>query len=78
MAKEDEVRLIAYHIWEEEGCPNGRDCEHWYMAETVWEERQKPTTTEKAPAPPPARKPASTPTAAKRSSHPSAKRQTGS
>ena len=42
MAKEDEIRLIAYNIWEQENCPNGKDCEHWYRAEAIWEEKQKP------------------------------------
>jgi hypothetical protein len=42
MAREDEIRIIAYTIWEEEGCPNGRDCEHWSRAEAVWEQKQKP------------------------------------
>ncbi len=46
MAREDEVRLIAYSIWEGEGCPDGCDCEHWYRAEIIWEEQQK----SKAPA----------------------------
>ncbi len=60
MAREDEIRLIAYHIWEEEGCPDGKDCDHWYMAESVWEEQQKPAATKKEPvtaarAPNPAR-----------------------
>jgi len=32
--------LIAYRIWEEEGCPNGRDCEHWYRAELIWNQQQ--------------------------------------
>ncbi len=41
MAREDEIRVIAYSIWEEEGCPDGRDCEHWYRAEIVWENQQK-------------------------------------
>ena len=41
MGREDEIRLIAYSIWEEESCPDGRDCEHWLMAETIWEERGK-------------------------------------
>jgi translation elongation factor EF-1alpha len=36
MAKEEEIRLIAYNIWEQEGCPNGRDCEHWFRAEALW------------------------------------------
>jgi hypothetical protein len=37
MGKEDEIRLIAYRIWEEEGCRDGHDCEHWFKAETLWE-----------------------------------------
>ena len=42
MAKEHEIRLIAYNIWEQENCPNGKDCEHWYRAEAIWEEQEKP------------------------------------
>jgi hypothetical protein len=42
MVKEDEIRLIAYNIWEQESCPNGKDCEHWFRAEAIWEEQQKP------------------------------------
>lgn len=41
MGREDEVKLIAYKIWEEEGFPDGKDCEHWFKAETAWEQRQK-------------------------------------
>lgn len=41
MAREDEIKLIAYKIWEQEGCVDGRDCEHWYRAETIWERQQK-------------------------------------
>jgi hypothetical protein len=41
MGKEDEIRLIAYSIWEEENCQDGRDCEHWIRAEAIWEEKQK-------------------------------------
>ena len=41
MGREDEIRLIAYEIWEEEGCIDGRDCEHWFRAEVVWEQQQK-------------------------------------
>jgi len=39
MGKEDEIRLIAYHIWEEEGCQDGHDCEHWFRAEALWEKK---------------------------------------
>jgi hypothetical protein len=46
MVKEEEIRLIAYEIWEQEGCINGKDCEHWSRAEAIWEEQQKPEATE--------------------------------
>jgi hypothetical protein len=39
--KESEIKLIAYSLWELEGCPNGKDCEHWYRAEAIWEEKNK-------------------------------------
>ncbi len=48
MAREDEIKLIAYNLWEEESCPEGRDCEHWYRAEVIWEEQQKPKTAVKS------------------------------
>ena len=35
--REEEIRLIAYRIWEEEGRPHGRDWEHWRKAEGLWE-----------------------------------------
>ena len=41
MGREDEVKLIAYKIWEEESCPDGYDCEHWFRAEAIWEQREK-------------------------------------
>ena len=41
MAREDEIRMIAYTIWQQEGCCDGRDKEHWLMAEVVWLENQK-------------------------------------
>ena len=40
MHHEDEVRLIAYQIWEKQCCPEGRELEHWFKAEAVWQERQ--------------------------------------
>ena len=39
MGREDEIRLIAYQIWEDEGCAYGFDREHWMKAEAIWEER---------------------------------------
>lgn len=42
MVQKDEVRRIAYYIWLQEGCVDGKDCEHWVRAEGVWKEQQKP------------------------------------
>ncbi len=41
MGREDEVKLIAYNIWEEEGCLHGKDCEYWLRAEAIWQQQQK-------------------------------------
>jgi hypothetical protein len=29
----EEISARAHSIWEEEGCPDGRDLEHWLKAE---------------------------------------------
>jgi hypothetical protein len=42
MAKEDEVRLIAYRLWEEDGRVDGRDTEHWFRAEAIWQRGRNP------------------------------------
>ncbi|HXX59059.1 MAG TPA: DUF2934 domain-containing protein [Dehalococcoidales bacterium] len=41
MERENEIRLIAYKLWQDEGCKDGHDCEHWLKAEAVWEENHK-------------------------------------
>lgn len=32
---EDKIEEVAYRLWEEEGCPHGRDSEHWTMAVAI-------------------------------------------
>ena len=32
LARDERIRAIAYSLWEEEGCPDGRDEEHWLRA----------------------------------------------
>ena len=27
------LKVAAYYIWQKEGCPFGRDIEHWHLAE---------------------------------------------
>jgi hypothetical protein len=53
MSKEEEIKLIAYYLWEQEGCPDGRDCQHWIAAEAIWQEQQKPAKAAAAPQPKP-------------------------
>ncbi|HEX6769280.1 MAG TPA: DUF2934 domain-containing protein [Candidatus Binatia bacterium] len=50
--REEEIRLIAYEIWLNEGCPHGRHEEHWFKAESIWQARQDQNTppVEQAPA----------------------------
>ncbi|HTW54045.1 MAG TPA: DUF2934 domain-containing protein [Stellaceae bacterium] len=31
--RDDEIRALAYAIWEQEGCPEGRSLDHWLRAE---------------------------------------------
>jgi hypothetical protein len=46
------IRQRAYAIWEEEGCPQGREWDHWERA--AQEVRSlKPQTIEATPAPKP-------------------------
>jgi hypothetical protein len=34
----DQVAVIAYHLYLEDGCQDGRDQEHWYRAEQILKE----------------------------------------
>jgi hypothetical protein len=52
VSREEEIRLIAYAIWQREGCPHGKDCDHWLQAEVVWEVQHKPeVVSASAPSP---------------------------
>jgi hypothetical protein len=53
MDREDEIREIAYTIWEQEGCMNGNELEYWLRAEAIWTERNTPknSTVQKEEAP---------------------------
>ncbi len=37
MDREEEIRKIAYHMWDLEGRPEGHAEEYWLMAESIWE-----------------------------------------
>jgi ribosomal protein L37AE/L43A len=42
LERDQEIRRIAYSLWECEGCPNGRDVQHWLKAQMIWEETNRP------------------------------------
>jgi DUF2934 family protein len=41
MGRDDEIRSIAYGIWEREGRPEGHALEHWQKAEKTWASQHK-------------------------------------
>jgi hypothetical protein len=63
MAREDEVKCIAYRLWQEEGCCHGRDLEHWLRAEMLWVEQN---AAREAKPKPPVLQPAKTPVVTKK------------
>ena len=40
MDREEEIRLIAYSIWEDDDCCDGHHLEHWLKAERIWQEQK--------------------------------------
>ena len=50
--REEEIRGLAYKIWEQEGYPHGHDIEHWLYAEAIWQEKHRPKIQTKRSKPP--------------------------
>ena len=55
--RDEEIRQLAYGIWQEAGCPNGSDLQHWLQAKELWLEIHSPKSR---PKPSKARKPRQT------------------
>jgi hypothetical protein len=36
MSREQEIKEIAYRLWENEGRPEGKDFDHYLRAEQLW------------------------------------------
>lgn len=36
MNDQEQIRTLAYHLWEWAGKPKGRDAEFWHKAEQRW------------------------------------------
>jgi hypothetical protein len=46
--RNEEIRKLAYRLWQESGCPNGSDLQHWLKAQELWQENHRPKTRTKA------------------------------
>ena len=40
--RDEQVRELAYRIWQEEGYPHGNEVQHWLKAETIWLAEHRP------------------------------------
>jgi hypothetical protein len=41
MATEQQIKELAYFIWQDEGCPECKDVEHYFRAKEILEGREK-------------------------------------
>ena len=47
MNRDEEIRQAAYKLWQQEGCPDGYDVQHWLRAKMIWEEINRPQSEPK-------------------------------
>ena len=62
MVGEEQVKELAYAIWEQEGRPEGKDMEHYYRARQTLEHQEAVHATEFGPPRPIAELPVPAPT----------------
>lgn len=41
MGREDEIRMIAFALWVQDGYNRASAVRHWLQAEAIWEQNQK-------------------------------------
>ena len=49
MNRDEEIRQVAYKLWQEEGCPDGYEVQHWLRAKMIWEEINRSESEPKQP-----------------------------
>ncbi|HEX2225650.1 MAG TPA: DUF2934 domain-containing protein [Candidatus Binatia bacterium] len=49
--REEQIRKLAYRIWQEEGYPQGYEVQHWLKAEAMWLEQNRPKNSPKRKVP---------------------------
>lgn len=54
---DEEIRQLAYRLWQDAGCPHGADLQHWLKAQELWLESHR---SENRTQPSNARKPRKT------------------
>ena len=52
MVTEEQIRELAYAIWEQEGRPEGKDLEYYFRAKQMLEEREAASSPAKESVPP--------------------------
>jgi Protein of unknown function (DUF2934) len=52
MATEEQIRELAYNLWEKEGGPEGKDQEHYFRAKSILEDQEKASVIELPASPP--------------------------
>ena len=52
MVKEEQIKELAYAIWEQEGRPDGKSEEHYFRAKQILEKRESTGVIEMGPAVP--------------------------
>ena len=45
--RDEQIRELAYRIWQEEGYPHGYEVQHWLKAEALWLEEHRARTAPK-------------------------------
>ena len=51
MVTEEQIRKLAYSLWEQEGRPEGKHEEHYYRAKQILEEKEATTGIHFEPPP---------------------------
>ena len=49
--RDEQIRELAYRIWQEEGYPYGHEVQHWLEAESIWQENHRAKSTPKQSKP---------------------------
>jgi len=48
-SRDERVGVLAYEIWEREGCPDGKAEEHWHLACTIIDAEDQDTESKQLP-----------------------------